>query len=287
MLKPIVIYTLRRAKFSNFVSLSASLFISAFKIKNIKKFFKIPTKERTIKKQFDLIYANFHRRFNLDYAFNVNIIQYVNNKPARLNKFEVWKMVIQEFGNILRSLQPKSILELGSGTGKNILSLAAMSNVDQCVGLDLSENGVQLSKELKNDPPLDYLTYITMLDKEEIREKLNHTQIEFIQGDMRDLSLFPDNSFDVVFSYAAVELISKDYDQVFKEVFRVTKKYAVFYEGFKEYNSIIQQLYRWRKNYFMGDSADVLKAGFKLINFYMPKISGIETNNSFLIVAKI
>lgn len=126
-----------------------------------------------------------------------------------------------------------------------------------------------------------------MIDKEKIREKLKNTQIEFIQGDMRDLSMFPDNSFDVVFSYAAIELISQDYDKVFKEVYRVTNKYAVFYEGFNEYNSIIQQLYRRRKNYFMGDSADVVKEGFKLINFYMPKVSGIKTNNSFLVVAKI
>ncbi|MEK7074364.1 MAG: hypothetical protein AAB968_01205, partial [Patescibacteria group bacterium] len=61
---------------------------------------------------------------------------------------------------------------------------------------------------------------------------------------------------------------------------------AVFYEGFNEYNSIIQQIYRRRKNYFMGDSSDVSKAGFKLINFYMPQVSGIKTNNSFLIAMK-
>ncbi len=286
MLKPIWTYKLRRARFSNFVS----IFISIFSVKNIKKFFKkffkIPIQERTIKKQFDLIYSHFRQRFNLDYAFDVNVIYYLNNKPAILNKFELWKIVIQEFGDILRSLQPKSILEIGSGTGKNILSLAAMLDIDKCVGLDLAENGVRLSKELTNDPPLDFLGYLTMIDKEKIREKLKNTQIEFVQGDMRDLSMFPDNSFDVVFSYAAIELISQDYDQVFKEVYRVTKKYAVFYEGFNEYNSMIQQIYRRRKNYFMGDSTDVSKAGFKLINFYMPQVSGIKTNNSFLIAMK-
>lgn len=157
MLKPIWIYKLRRAKFLNFVS----IVVFPFRAKNIKKFlkkqfFQIPIKERTVKKQFDVIYSDFRQRFNLDYAFNVNVIYYLNNKPAILNKFELWKIVIQEFGNILRSLQPKSILEIGSGTGKNIFSLASMLDIGKCVGLDLAENGVRLSQELRNDPPLGF-----------------------------------------------------------------------------------------------------------------------------------
>ena len=49
---------------------------------------------------------------------------HINGEPAIQTGIEYKRIVIEEFDKRIKSLQPKSVLEIGSGNGLNILSLS-------------------------------------------------------------------------------------------------------------------------------------------------------------------
>lgn len=65
--------------------------------------------------------------------------------------------------------------------------------------------------------------------------KDQYPEADFREADMRDLSMFSDNSFDTVVNYHAIECCA-DYKQAVKETIRVAKKRAIvcFWKGLSE-----------------------------------------------------
>ena len=110
--------------------------------------------------------------------------------------------------NILKDVKDQKVLCLASGGGQNSVAFALLG-ADVTV-LDLSE--VQLSKD---------------------REAALHYgfQVETVQGDMRDLSVFPDNRFDIVWQPYSLNY-SPEVEPVFAEVARVLRPGGVYHVVF-------------------------------------------------------
>ena len=89
------------------------------------------------------------------------------------------------------SLEESAVLDLGCGYGENCAEFIKLG-ASRVTGVDISEKMLEIAKN-------------------------EHTDIEFIHGDMSDLSFVKDK-YDVVFSSLAVHYI-EDFDRFCKEIF--------------------------------------------------------------------
>ena len=105
---------------------------------------------------------------------------------------------------LLGDVKAKEILEIGCGGGQNTIVLAKWGA--KSVGLDISEEQIRFARKLAMK---------------------NSVDVSFYVGNMEDLSMFNDESFDIVLSSHAVGY-SQDPKQVFHEVFRVLQKNGLF-----------------------------------------------------------
>jgi arsenite methyltransferase len=112
-------------------------------------------------------------------------------------------------------LESKVILDLGCGTGRDVVMAAALAGPEgRVIGLDMTDEQLDVAN----------------------RHKAYHSEIfglpegviEFKKGQIEDLSFLEDDSVDVVISNCVVNL-SPDKKQVLSEVFRVLKPGGEFY----------------------------------------------------------
>ena len=105
---------------------------------------------------------------------------------------------------LLGEVEGKDVLEIGCGGGQNAIVLARWGA--SAVGLDNSEEQIEYAKNLAED---------------------NGVKVSFHVGDMEDLSMFPDGSFDVVLSSCALDYV-ENLAQTFQEVFRALRNNGLF-----------------------------------------------------------
>jgi len=105
---------------------------------------------------------------------------------------------------LLGEVEGKDILEVGCGGGQNTIVLAKWGA--KSVGLDISEEQIKYARKLA---------------------KNNNVDVSFYLGNMEDLSMFENETFDIVLSSCAIGY-SQDPKQVFHEVSRVLQKGGLF-----------------------------------------------------------
>ncbi len=184
-------------------------------------------------------------------------------RPIDYRKFSLWHIA-----HTIRSFQPKTILELGSGNGINLLSLAVLCpDVRSFVGVDLTPEGVETARRIFRDPPIPELVYLTEQPEHFIRESLARASIRFEQGNIRKLP-FGDGSFDFSFSCWVFEQIPRAYLEGFREAHRVTSGQSLFLEEFKEaQENIFQLMHLMNVDYFHASFWEVEKVGYKVLKF--------------------
>lgn len=197
---------------------------------------------------------------------NPSLVKLPNGEKVLWRSIDIKKLVLRKFVDLICDLRPTTVIELGSGSGINILALAVMCPfVKKWTGIELVEKGVKMSKEFLKNPNFAALTYLTGESKEKITEIFGVSDIEFRQGDMTDLPL-EDNSFDMAITNNTIEQVPGDYMEAFKEIKRIANQ-AVFIEAFKEAQTFRNWLYLLRKDYFRSSYKEVEKAGFKISKF--------------------
>jgi len=105
---------------------------------------------------------------------------------------------------LLGDVKGKDVLEIGCGGGQNAIVLAKWGA--RAVGLDISEEQIKYAREIAE------------------REKV---KVPFCVGNMEDLSIFHNESFDIVLSSFAVGYV-ENLIRTFQEVFRVLRKRGLF-----------------------------------------------------------
>ena len=163
----------------------------------------------------------------------------------------------------IRALRPKSVLEVGSGRGINLLVLACQCPEAEFRGLELTESGVAAARAIVAAPQLPEALVRFM--PEPPADLTRYRRIQIDQGSA-ELLPYPDRSFDLVFTRLALEQMEEIRPKALAEIARVAGKHVVMIESFREMNNEgLRRRYAIANNYFRGAIADLPRYGFEPI----------------------
>jgi SAM-dependent methyltransferase len=165
----------------------------------------------------------------------------------------------------LDALAATSVLEVGSGRGTNLALLAMRRPGLSLTGLELTHEGVARARELVADPPAQHVRAagFSGLDDEQ-RAALSRVDVH--EASALDMP-FADDSFDVAFTCLVLEQLWGGYEQVLREMRRVTRSYCVFLEPFADANGPLGKAYLRSLDYFRARSADFARFGLEPVSF--------------------
>ena len=194
------------------------------------------------------------------------------------------KILMKRFADVFTEFKPESLLELGSGRGFNILSLAVLCpDIKKMRGVELSPRGVETARMNFKNPPLALLSQLTSVSKEEVARRLAGRDIDFVEGSITKLP-FENKSFDAVFSNSVIEQIPKEYPSVFSEALRVARKVGVWSEPFREAqrHHPMKLLFLKNTDHFRSSFKEVEKVGWRVRDFEISELQKFEFNTGFL-----
>ena len=183
------------------------------------------------------------------------------DKPiGELTPFESRKAgIVSILAEKIQRTNVSSVLEVGSGTGLNLLLLAPVFPHVTFTGLEPSESGVKISNKLVKAPPPEF---------EEAHKTGEIRNIEIIRGfilDIEAVERLTNYKFDLVYTSAVLEQLHNYVDIAFENIFKLTSKYFLFFEEWLEANHLIQ-------NYLTLIRSDY----FRLSWNYLHRYEGIE-----------
>jgi SAM-dependent methyltransferase len=229
--------------------------------------------EEFVKKEYKEVWGAYQKdlyNFTLGYGYVE-----LNGRIVFQTALEDRRLQLEEFAKVIASTQPKTVLEIGAGSGLNLICLAILFPHIRFTGVELTREGFEAFEAMLANPPLKVIQYLTGVSDIKI------PRINFIVQSMLELP-FDDQCFDLTYSSMSIEQIPRDYKQVFKEAKRVTKDWCVFYEGFEDFQNFFQKMYRRKVDYFRGNTATLRRIGFKIISVRIP-FSHIIYTNAFVI----
>lgn len=173
------------------------------------------------------------------------------------NGWLIKNIIIQMLDGVFNQLECGNVLEVGSGRGDNIVSLALKNPGLNLTGLEFTESGLRRGRELANNPQFAVNT-VDVIEP----SGLNGDKVSFVKGSALEMP-FRDDSFDAVFTTLSLEQIPYDYPKVLQEIKRVASKYAVFLEPFSEANNLKGWLHLKKFDYFRFSYSKFKDFGFK------------------------
>lgn len=149
---------------------------------------------------------------------------------------------------MVSGLQPRSVLEVGCGNGRNLFVLAGLCPDADWHGIDLTEAGIARAQAVQRDRRLpDPIREFAPLP---VGDDTAFRRIQFRQGDATKLP-YDDNSFDLVFTKQSLEQMEQVRSAALSEIARVARRYVVMIEPFSDFNqNPIQKNYVRAKDYF-------------------------------------
>ncbi len=178
----------------------------------------------------------------------------------------------------------RSVLELGSGNGINVLTLAALHpEIRVWRGIEMTPEGVAAAGRLLEHLPLDELAYLTGLPAETVGRRLAGADMQFQQGSILELP-FVAKSFDVAFSRLVIEQLPRDYPQAFREARRIARLGGFFLEEFREAQSNVFQRIQLRNlDYFRASYREVKRVGWTVKSFERLPMNKVEFSCGLLV----
>lgn len=214
-------------------------------------------------------------------------LQTLNSRLILCRAIDHRKFFLRHLSDMISSIKPESMLEMGSGNGFNLLALAVMNpEIKILRGVELTDAGVSACEAFLKNLPIEDLMYVTGEPEEVIRKRLTGRDIRCMKGDMLEVP-FAEYTFDLVFTCWALEQLPREYPKAFAEALRVTKRHALFYEAFYEaQENIFQLMHLKNMDYFHAPIADVKKAGFRILYFEPIALSKIKFTSGALLAEK-
>lgn len=198
------------------------------------------------------------------------------DKPARYDLFRFGNRFIAEadgrqflrsmterLGDIIETLEPKELCEVGSGSGRNLMYLAARFPTLPCTGYELTAGGVAIAKAFQGIDELPETGYgrFYRLNRSGMD---NLRRIDFVQASAFDLPA-ADQSLDVVYTFAALEQMQLGIDDALAELRRVARRYVLLFEPFADFNDGLGRAYLWARNYFRMNLDELPAHGFEVV----------------------
>ena len=163
------------------------------------------------------------------------------------------------FAAVIRALKPRRVLEVGCGNGINLLLLANAFPDIEFAGLELTEAGIQIARELQSGtqmpPAMTAYAPETQLDPEAFR------RIDFRQGNAVSMP-FAKGEFDLVLTVLSVEQMERVRHEALAEIARVSSGHVLNLEPFREANRTLwRRMHTWVRDYFKGSISDLPRYG--------------------------
>lgn len=114
----------------------------------------------------------------------------------------------------------KDVLDVGCGSGKLTYEVLIATNAKRIVGVDIEESKVDKAKKLA--------------------ETKRENRLEFTKADASDLAIFPEGSFDIVFSNIAFQQFSDKLTSL-KEMYRALREGGGVFINFIEEKSDVRK----------------------------------------------
>jgi ubiquinone/menaquinone biosynthesis C-methylase UbiE len=166
-----------------------------------------------------------------------------------------------------RAIEAESVLEIGFGSGLNLVSLAILEPRLNLTGIEFTASGVKLARALAASPPPELLRFLG-IEALSPEQRAAAARIRFIHASATAIPL-PDKSFDLVFTNQVLEQMGwrGQYKAALAEARRLSRKRAVFIECFQECNHGMQRFYLIYKNYFRDRWKRFGDYGFEPVSF--------------------
>ena len=159
------------------------------------------------------------------------------------------------FAAVLDQLKPRRVLEVGSGNGINLLSLAGAFPDIEFTGLELTQEGVEQARRAQSDSAIAEI--VQAYSPLETRDPSAVSKIRFVQGDASEMP-FEDGSFDLVMTVLAIEQMESIRAAALREIARVTRGHVLMLEPFRDVNSTgLRRLYVRSRGYFQGSIGEL------------------------------
>lgn len=179
--------------------------------------------------------------------------------------YAIKRVQLAHIAEAVKTTGARSVLEVGSGSGINLVGLALLLPHVGLRGIELTPGGVELARSLAADPPPELLAFIGA-DEIDSERRAALDGIRFEVGDATAMEL-PDDSVDLVFTNQALEQMGWHYREALAEIRRVARKHALFVEPFRECNRGMRRFYVVYKDYFRESWRDLGRYGFEPIAF--------------------
>jgi SAM-dependent methyltransferase/tetratricopeptide (TPR) repeat protein len=165
------------------------------------------------------------------------------------------------FSAVLRELRPRRVLEVGSGNGINLLSLAGAFPETEFTGLELTPEGVQQARMAQSNSAIAEI--IHTYSPADVVDRRAIERIHFLQGDASTMP-FEDDSFDLVMTVLAVEQMESIRSAALSEISRVTCRHVLMLEPFRDMNERgLKRLYVQSRGYFRGSIGELRGFGLE------------------------
>lgn len=164
-------------------------------------------------------------------------------------------------GGVIRALQPKSVLEVGSGNGINLLLLANQFPDVSFTGVELTTAGNRVARELQSSGMLPAALGLYPVDPGIDGQAFR--RINFLQGDATAMP-FESGSFDLVITVLSVEQMERVRHKALAEIARVCGGHVLNLEPFAEANRTgLRRLHVYGRDYFRGSISDLPRYGLE------------------------
>jgi hypothetical protein len=164
-------------------------------------------------------------------------------------------------GAVITRLRPRRVLEVGSGHGINLLSLAGAFPDIEFTGLELTSEGVEESRSAQRDSAS--MEIIHAFGPLEVKDPTAAERIRFVQGDASAMP-FEAGSFDLVLTVLAVEQMESIRSAALSEISRVASDHVLMLEPFRDLNERgLPRLYVQSRGYFRGSIGELPDFGLE------------------------
>lgn len=166
---------------------------------------------------------------------------------------------------VFEIIRPESVCEAGCGRIRHLTYFAAKYPAIDFSGFDISHNAIAFGRAFQQRDVIDprwpeRSGPLTAAELQRVRA------INLFQSDASDLSAVPDKSYDVVYTVSALEQMHSLLPKVLPELRRVTRRYAIFCEPFREVNGPLERAFLWSDNYFRAGAEMFKRHGLRPVN---------------------
>jgi SAM-dependent methyltransferase len=165
-----------------------------------------------------------------------------------LRRYGLGRAHLRLMARIVAALRPRTVLEVGSGTGINLFVLAALNPEVRFAGVELTETGVaQAAGVVKGEAlPRRLAEYCP----EPVIDLAAYRRIDVRRGNALELP-FETGAFDLVFTRQALEQMEMIRTKAIAEIARVAKSHVLLIEPFADANADpLRRAYVAAKDYF-------------------------------------